>query len=92
MDAGDFPDPDNHFDKVFAMHLITVAPAPNKLLRELERVTKPGGTVIFVNHFSANTGCRSMLEQRLKCFGHRSAKSICRSSARKPFRPSSFSR
>jgi len=71
MDAGDLSYPDNHFDVVVAMYMITVVPDPNKVLRELERVTKPGGTVILVNHFSANTGFRSTLEQGLKRFGHR---------------------
>ncbi|WP_417672109.1 class I SAM-dependent methyltransferase [Roseibium sp.] len=71
MDAGNLDYPDNHFDVVVAMYVITVVPDPVKVMRELERVTKPGGTVILVNHFSADTGVRAMIEQGLKRFADR---------------------
>lgn len=71
MDAGELSYPDNHFDVVVAMFVMTVVPDPDKVIRELERVTKPGGTVILVNHFSADSGLRAALERGLKRFGHR---------------------
>lgn len=71
MDAGDLSYPDNHFDVVVAMFVMTVVPDPDKVIRELERVTKPGGTLLVVNHFSAAGGLRLTLEQGLKRFGHR---------------------
>ncbi|MFB9171377.1 class I SAM-dependent methyltransferase [Roseibium salinum] len=71
MDAGRLSYPDNHFDVVVAMYVITVVPDPDKVVQELERVTKPGGTVILVNHFSTDTGPWSVFEQGLKKFGHR---------------------
>ncbi|EFO28683.1 phosphatidylethanolamine N-methyltransferase [Roseibium sp. TrichSKD4] len=71
MDAADLSYPDGHFDVVVAMFVITVVPDPEKVIRELERVTKPGGTVIFVNHFSAEAGLRLTVERALKRFGHR---------------------
>ncbi|TYC60499.1 methyltransferase domain-containing protein [Rhodobacterales bacterium] len=71
MDAGELAYPDNHFDAVVAMYLITVVPDPEKVMRELERVTKPGGTVLLVNHFSAQSGVRAKFEQGLERFGHR---------------------
>ncbi|MCK7612263.1 class I SAM-dependent methyltransferase [Roseibium sp. CAU 1639] len=71
MDAGELSYPDNHFDVVVAMFVMTVVPDPDKVTRELERVTRPGGTVILVNHFSADTGLRAAPERGLKLFGHR---------------------
>ncbi|WP_417686593.1 class I SAM-dependent methyltransferase [Roseibium sp.] len=71
MDAGDLDYPDNHFDVVVAMYVMTVVPDPVKVMRELERVTRPGGTVILVNHFSADTGFRAMVEKGLKRFADR---------------------
>jgi len=71
MDAGELSYPDNHFDAVVAMYVMTVVPDPDKVLKELERVTKPGGTVLLVNHFSADSGPRAALERGLKRFGHR---------------------
>ena len=57
MDAGNLAFPDDHFDVTIAMYVITVVPDPVKVMSELERVTRPGGHVILVNHFSAETGC-----------------------------------
>lgn len=71
MDAGNLTFPDNHFDVTVAMYVITVVPDPIKVLRELERVTKPGGTVILVNHFSANNGLRARVEHLLERFSNR---------------------
>ena len=53
MDAGDLKFPDASFDTVVAMYVMTVVPDPEKVMRELSRVCRPGGEVILVNHFSA---------------------------------------
>ena len=71
MDAGDLAFPDDHFDVVVAMYVITVVPDPARVMRELERVTKPGGTVILVNHFSADSGLRAHAERTLERFADR---------------------
>lgn len=71
MDAGDLAFPDDHFDVVVAMYVITVVPDPARVMRELERVTKPGGTVILVNHFSADSGIRAQIERSLERFADR---------------------
>ena len=52
MDASNLRFPDNSFDTVVAMYVITVVPDPQKVMLELARVTKPGGEVMLVNHFS----------------------------------------
>jgi phosphatidylethanolamine/phosphatidyl-N-methylethanolamine N-methyltransferase len=53
MDAGELRFPDASFDTVVAMYVMTVVPDPEKVMRELERVCRPGGEVLLVNHFSA---------------------------------------
>ncbi len=68
MDAGDLKFPDNSFDLVTAMFVLTVVPEPEKVMRELARVTKPGGEVLLVNHFSQTEGMRGWVERRMAPF------------------------
>jgi phosphatidylethanolamine/phosphatidyl-N-methylethanolamine N-methyltransferase len=65
MDAGALAFPDESFDTVVAMYVLTVVPDSDKVMRELERVCAPGGEVILVNHFSQDEGIRGFLERRL---------------------------
>lgn len=51
MDALELDFPDKHFDYVMAFHIASVVPDPERLVREVCRVTKPGGTVVIINHF-----------------------------------------
>ena len=51
MDAERMVFPDNSFDKVAAMYVVTVVPDPIRLVREMRRVCKPGGELFIVNHF-----------------------------------------
>ena len=68
MDAGELTFPDASFDTVVAMYVITVVPEPEKVMRELARVTKVGGQVILVNHFSQDEGVRGWVERRMAPF------------------------
>lgn len=63
MDAGQLGFPDESFDIAVAMYVLTVVPEPQKVIEELARVTKVGGTVIIVNHFSVENGLRSVIEK-----------------------------
>jgi phosphatidylethanolamine/phosphatidyl-N-methylethanolamine N-methyltransferase len=55
MDAADLKFPDATFDIVYAPYLISVVPEPVTVAREMRRVCRPGGRIIFLNHFiSAN--------------------------------------
>lgn len=65
MDAGALAFPDESFDTVVAMYVLTVVPDSDKVMRELERVCAPGGEVILVNHFSQDDGLRGFFERRL---------------------------
>ena len=44
--------PDNAFDKVVAMYVISVTQSPEKLISEMKRVCKENGDIYIVNHFS----------------------------------------
>lgn len=53
--ALDLPFEDSSFDHIFISHVISVVSDPVKLLREAQRVAKPGARIVIVNHFrSAN--------------------------------------
>jgi len=65
MDAGALAFPDESFDTVVAMYVMTVVPDAEKVMRELERVCAAGGEVILVNHFSQEDGIRGFVERRL---------------------------
>lgn len=51
MDAQQMSFPDDAFDSVVAMYVASVVPDPTKLVDEIRRVCKPGGKIIFLNHF-----------------------------------------
>ena len=52
MDAQAVDYPDDSFDKVVAMYVVSVVPDPKKVVDEMKRVCKPGGELFIVNHFS----------------------------------------
>jgi phosphatidylethanolamine/phosphatidyl-N-methylethanolamine N-methyltransferase len=68
MDASALTFGDSEFDTVVAMYVITVVPDPEKVMRELARVTKVGGQVVLVNHFSQDDGVRGWVERRMAPF------------------------
>lgn len=51
MDAERMSFPDNSFDKVVAMYVVSVVPHPERLIDEMRRVCKPDGDIFIVNHF-----------------------------------------
>ena len=69
MDAGELNFPAASFDTVVAMYVMTVVPEPEKVMRELSRVCRPGGEVILVNHFSTDDGVRGWVERRMAPLG-----------------------
>lgn len=69
MDAGELKFADASFDTVVAMYVMTVVPDPEKVMRELARVCRPGGEVMLVNHFSTDDGVRGWVERRMAPFG-----------------------
>lgn len=63
MDASVMDFSDDRFDTVAAMYVMTVVPDPVKVMSELERVCKPGGEVIIINHFAQDHGIRGRVER-----------------------------
>jgi phosphatidylethanolamine/phosphatidyl-N-methylethanolamine N-methyltransferase len=51
------------FDIAVAMFVASVVPHPRALASELARVVRPGGTILFVNHFAAESGMISWVER-----------------------------
>jgi phosphatidylethanolamine/phosphatidyl-N-methylethanolamine N-methyltransferase len=51
MDAADLKFADHSFDIVYAPYLISVVPDPVKVACEMRRVCRPGGRIVFLNHF-----------------------------------------
>lgn len=63
MDARNLDFPDNHFDTVAAMHIVSVVPEPEQVMSEIARVCKPGGLVIVTNHFARERGLLAKIEK-----------------------------
>jgi phosphatidylethanolamine/phosphatidyl-N-methylethanolamine N-methyltransferase len=63
MDAGNLRFSAESFDVAIASYVLTVVPDPAKVVHELARVTKLGGTVLIVNHFSVENGLRGAIEK-----------------------------
>ena len=63
MDAADLKFADNSFDIVYAPYLISVVPDPVTVAREMRRVCRPGGRIIFLNHFLSPSLILSRLER-----------------------------
>ena len=65
MDAGDLKFADDSFDIVYAPYLISVVPDPVKVAQEMRRVCRPGGRIIFLNHFLSPNPILSRLERMI---------------------------
>lgn len=63
MDAQDLKFPENSFEIVYAPYLISVVPDPVKVAAEMRRVCKPGGRIIFLNHFLSPNALLSRVER-----------------------------
>jgi phosphatidylethanolamine/phosphatidyl-N-methylethanolamine N-methyltransferase len=63
MDAADLKFADDSFDIVYAPYLISVVPDPVKVAQEMRRVCRPGGRIIFLNHFLSPNPVLSRLER-----------------------------
>jgi phosphatidylethanolamine/phosphatidyl-N-methylethanolamine N-methyltransferase len=65
MDVQALSFPDASFDKIAALYVASVVPDPAQMMRELERVCRPGGEVVVVNHFTRNDGVIARIERGL---------------------------
>lgn len=67
-EATDFAD--DSFDIAVAMFVASVVPNPRKLLAEMRRVVRPGGHILFINHFAAERGPRWWVERTMAPASH----------------------
>ncbi len=65
MDAEAMSFEDAHFDVAVAMFTASVVPDAKKLFAEMNRVVRPGGHLLFVNHFAAEAGPRWWIEKAM---------------------------
>ncbi len=70
MDAEATDFADGSFDIAVAMFVASVVPNPRRLLAELKRVVRPGGHILFVNHFLAPGGLRLAVERGMARASH----------------------
>src|ERR1041385_7367236 len=55
MDAANMKFADDTFDIVYAPYVISVVPDPVAVTREMQRVCRPGGRIVILNHFRSST-------------------------------------
>ncbi|HEV8132902.1 MAG TPA: methyltransferase domain-containing protein [Acidobacteriota bacterium] len=63
MDATQMSFPDNAFDRVLAAYFISTVPDPVAVVREMKRVCKPGGYLLFLNHFQSENPILGTVER-----------------------------
>ena len=63
MDAAAIRFADDSYDIVYAPYLISVVPDPVKVAQEMRRVCRPGGRIIFLNHFLSPNPILSRIER-----------------------------
>ena len=68
MDAADIKFTDGAFDIVYAPYLISVVPDPVVVAREMSRVCRPGGKIIFLNHFMSPNRLLAWIERSISPF------------------------
>jgi len=68
MDAADLRFDDGAFDIVYAPYLISVVPDPITVAREMGRVCRLGGRIIFLNHFRSRNPLLASIERAISPF------------------------
>ena len=65
MDATTMDFGQAEFDSAVATYTISAVPDPVAVLREMRRVTKPGGTIVILNHFHSQNPVMRHIEDAL---------------------------
>ena len=68
MDAVDLKFADETFDIVYAPYLISVVPDPIGVAREMRRVCRRGGRIVFLNHFRSPNAVLAWVERVISPF------------------------
>jgi phosphatidylethanolamine/phosphatidyl-N-methylethanolamine N-methyltransferase len=69
LDAAAMDFADAAFDVALAPYVLSVVPDPARVLDEMWRITRPGGSMIVMNHFAAERGLRARTEALLEGAG-----------------------
>lgn len=56
---------DESFDVVTTFHVVSVVPDAEKMMREMVRVCRPGGTIVIINHFRSERPALAWIVDRL---------------------------
>ena len=65
MDATHLGFPDNSFDRILAAYFISTVQDPVKVILEMKRVCRPGGYLVFLNHFECEVPVIGSIEKHL---------------------------
>ena len=68
MDASALKFADDTFDIVYAPYVISVVPDPVAVVHEMIRVCRPGGRVVFLNHFRSENPVLARMERAIAPF------------------------
>jgi phosphatidylethanolamine/phosphatidyl-N-methylethanolamine N-methyltransferase len=66
MNAMDLSLPDDSFDYVTAFHVVSVVPDAARMMREAQRVCKPGGRIVVINHFRSENRALAAVDRWLE--------------------------
>ncbi|MGH7786780.1 MAG: class I SAM-dependent methyltransferase [Candidatus Binatia bacterium] len=66
MDAMDLALPEDSFDYVMAFHVVSVVPDAARMMREAQRVCKPGGQIVVINHFRSQQRLLAAVDRRME--------------------------
>jgi phosphatidylethanolamine/phosphatidyl-N-methylethanolamine N-methyltransferase len=66
MDALNLKFADHTFDYVMGFHVVSVVPDAARLMREVLRVSKPGATVVVINHFRSRNRVLAALDRAME--------------------------
>jgi phosphatidylethanolamine/phosphatidyl-N-methylethanolamine N-methyltransferase len=65
MDAGAMDFADSTFDLVIAAYVVTAVPDYRKLMEEMVRVSRPGGRLVLLNHFTQDSPIIAAVEKAI---------------------------
>ena len=65
MDVGAMTFADSSFDLIFAAYVLPAVPDHRKAMDEMVRVCRPGGRIIFLNHFVNGAGALAFFERMI---------------------------
>jgi phosphatidylethanolamine/phosphatidyl-N-methylethanolamine N-methyltransferase len=65
MDAGEMTFPDDAFDVVIAAYVVTAVPDYRKLMSEMIRVSRAGGRLVLLNHFTQDSPIIAAVEKAI---------------------------